>query len=272
MDFSKFKENVQRTTDNMKKSMSDASEKFQKSVKNSNAGNTAKDVLKKGQTAFENIKTKAEKTIEEQRTKNAMKKERMSDALSSTEDEKIVVSCLKSLWLIYLLMAVDRKITDEELEEFHSIGQAIDPRSFSECKETITDEIGKLMEKKTEDDDEYYDLIHDRVGLVLHTEDNSTECISGKTLIWDLLTVAYSDGDYSKDEKRLIRYIAKGIDIPNENVLEMEHTLRSLLAIKKEEEWLKNTDRKYNIVDERVKELNHRQDVIMQGVEALIVD
>ena len=52
----------------------------------------------------------------------------------------------------------------------------------------------------------------------------------------------------------------------------MEHTFSTLLAIEKEEEWLKSSDRPYKVIEERVKELQNRKNAIMQGVNALIMD
>ena len=54
--------------------------------------------------------------------------------------------------------------------------------------------------------------------------------------------------------------------------MEMEHTIRSLIAIENEEEWLKSTDRPYKVIEERINELADRKNTIMQGVNALIAD
>ena len=90
--------------------------------------------------------------------------------------------------------------------------------------------------------------------------------------MWDLLTVAYSEGEYSSNEKRLLRFIAKCLGVDYAILLEMEHTVRTLLAIEAEENWLKNTDRSYAVVEERVNELTERKNTIMLGIRTLMVD
>ena len=44
------------------------------------------------------------------------------------------------------------------------------------------------------------------------------------------------------------------------------------MAIEDEENWLRNSDRSYAVVEERMKEVEDRKNTIMQGVKALIAD
>ena len=123
------------------------------------------------------------------------------------------------------------------------------------------------------EDDDYYDQIHDFVGDLIKEENfYRTEGVQARGLIWNLLAIAYSEGEYSASEKRLIRYITKKCGVDYAILLEMEHTFNTLLAIEKEEEWLKSSDRPYKVIEERVKELQNRKYAIMQGVNALIMD
>ena len=114
-------------------------------------------------------------------------------------------------------------------------------------------------------------------GVLSKTQEAQTSApkesgIRGKILVWDLLTVAYSEGEYSSNEKRLLRFIAKCLGVDYAILLEMEHTVRTLLAIEAEENWLKNTDRSYAVVEERVNELTERKNTIMLGIRTLMVD
>ena len=124
-----------------------------------------------------------------------------------------------------------------------------------------------------EDEEDYYNQIHDYVGD-LFKEDAfyATDGVRGKILVWNLLAIAFSEGDYSANEKRLIRYIARRAGVDHTVLLEMEQTINTLNAIEKEEEWLKTTDKPYKVVGVRIDELANRKEMIMQGVNALIAD
>lgn len=273
IDFNKVKESVQKSAKNVKESMNEATEKLQNSVKSADVGESAKKFLQKSQSAIETIKTKSATAIAEQKEKNAQKKQQVTDALETNRSEETVISCRSALRIIYLLIVIDGVVSTGEKEKYHDIGKALDPEHFSDYESEVVAEGNQLLEEFSQEDEEtYYDTIHDQAGEILLREKTSTEGIQGKALIWNLLTVAYSDGEYSKDEKRLIRYIAKALDTPYEIVLEMEHTLRTLLAIEGEKDWMKQTSRTYNAVEDRMQELAHRESVMMQAIETLIAE
>ena len=52
----------------------------------------------------------------------------------------------------------------------------------------------------------------------------------------------------------------------------MEQTLRTITALKKDEEWLKSMNRPYSVIEEQVNELKERRETIMTGVHALMED
>ena len=155
---------------------------------------------------------------------------------------------------------------------------------FDACKKQLIDECNGVVQSESAqgidfvsiasvDSEEYYDQIHDYVGDLIKEENfYQTEGVRAKWLIWNLLAIAYSEGDYSTNERRLMRYIAKKSGVDNTVLLEMEHTFSTLIAIEKEEEWLKSSDRPYKVIEERVVELSNRKDTIMQGINALISD
>ena len=76
----------------------------------------------------------------------------------------------------------------------------------------------------------------------------------------------------NKNEKRFIRYFALKTGIDGSVRMEMEQTFSTLVAIEREEVWLKSSDRPYRVIEERVNELQDRKNAIMQGVNALIKD
>ena len=242
-----------------------------------------KDMATMGQNALGSLKTKGEELITAQKEKDDKTKNAVSDALTNQKGVEAVLSLRDALHIMYCLMAVDGTVSTEEEEKFDEIGRMFDPE-FATYKDSLIEEchtaakletpVGNAYEPQTpEDEEDYYNQIHDYVGDLIKEEAfYTTDGIRGKTLLWDLIAIAYSEGDYSANEKRLIRYFARKAGVDNTVMLEMEHTIRSLIAIENEEEWLKSTDRPYKVIEERINELADRKNTIMQGVNALIAD
>jgi uncharacterized tellurite resistance protein B-like protein len=180
------------------------------------------------------------------------------------------LSVKDALKLIYCLMAVDGSISPEEEETFREIGTNLDP-DFQQWKDELIADLS-MKEAVLSDGDEYFDFIHDYMAEILYKAEDTGEGIDAKTLIWDLLVMAFSEGDYSANERRLIRVAAKALNIDSAIPLEMEQTLRTITALNKEEEWLKSVNRSYSVVAEQIDELKERRETIMTGVHALMED
>ena len=270
--FKKIKQGMQKSADNIRKTVSDASEKLPESVKDINVADTFKDITHKSQSAFATMKSKGKDVVSQQKEKMNLKKETISEAMQQKDDQELMLSIRDSLRLICCMMIIDGKVSDEERTSLIEIGRELDP-NFPLYQEELMEEGIQLMNMPSEDEDDYYDIIHNHVSDIIHSASLPKENgIRGKVLLWNLLTVAYSDGDYSSKEKRLLRYIAKSACVDSALLLEMEHTVRTLMAIETEEIWLKNSDRSYAVVEERVNELTDRKNTIMVGLRELLAD
>lgn len=202
-------------------------------------------------------------------------------AMSDERGSQAVFSVRDSLRIIYCLMLIDGAVAVEEEAKYSEIGLACDP-DFNSYRKQLIDECYAVAQSESaqgvefvslesEDSDEYYGQIHNYVGSLIKEENfYRTEGVTAKELIWNLLAVAYSEDDYSKNEKRLIRFIAGKSGVDREMVLEMEHELRSLIEIEKEEELLKLTDWPDKAVEDSAAELMERKKAVMQGINALI--
>lgn len=91
-----------------------------------------------------------------------------------------------------------------------------------------------------------------------------------KPLVWDLLTIAYSDESYDETERKLLKYIVRKLQIDKAVFLEMESSILTILDIEKEIAWIKTTDRPYLTIEARVNELTKRQAAIFDSVKDLI--
>ena len=271
-DLKSIKKNIQKSADDLKKTVSDATENLPDSVKNINVGDSAKDAANKGKSALGSLVSKGGAALGDKLDRTKKTDEAVKTALekgTNAAGERIV-SVKDSLKLIYCLMAADGSISPEEEEKFQEIGNSLDP-DFEQWKDELTADLS-MKEAVLPDEDEYFDFIHDYAAEILYKAEDTGEGIGAKTLIWDLLVMAFSEGDYSANERRLVRFAAKALSIDPAIPLEMEQTLRTITALDKEEEWLKSMNRPYSVIEEQVNELKERRETIMTGVHALMED
>lgn len=279
----KLKDTVEKSADSIKKSVSDAAEKMPESAKNINISESMKDMAGKGQSMMDILKAKGDELVSSRKEKEDETKAAIKNALRDKKGGEAVFSVRDALRIMYCMILIDGNVSEEEEEKFCEIGLACD-QDFDACKKQLIDECNGVVQSESAqgidfvsiasvDSEEYYDQIHDYVGDLIKEENfYQTEGVRAKWLIWNLLAIAYSEGDYSTNERRLMRYIAKKSGVDNTVLLEMEHTFSTLIAIEKEEEWLKSSDRPYKVIEERVVELSNCKNAIIQGINALISD
>lgn len=94
--------------------------------------------------------------------------------------------------------------------------------------------------------------------------------ITPKLLVWDLLTIAYSDESYDERERKLLKYIVRKLGVDKAVFLEMESSMLTILDIEKEIAWIKTTDQPYLTIEARINELMKRKAVIFESVKDLI--
>jgi hypothetical protein len=99
-----------------------------------------------------------------------------------------------------------------------------------------------------------------------------TGVIDRKILLWNLVVIAYSDGEYSVDEGKIIRFVARTLGVDRAFIPEMESSIQALMAIENEEKFLKESDRRYGKIEAELNELTDRKNTIKQGIHALILD
>lgn len=227
------------------------------------------------QDAVENAKEKEnekQKRSEEMARAGELKEHFDGGNTASEIAEKIVIRSITSrnaLKIIYYLMAADGNIFHSEEEKFDSIGAELDP-DFANNKESIVKECKEQIDKVIDQDD-YFDVVQDGIEEALISSAKGTESfITPKILIWDLLTVAYSDESYDEAERKLIKYIVRKTNIDKAVFLEMESSILTLMELEKEIAWIKSTDRPYMTIEAMLNEIADRKNVIFESVKDLI--
>lgn len=204
--------------------------------------------------------------------RESLKKKEKSPSKSKDDSEVLkikAISTRSALKIIYYLMAVDGEIFHSEEEKFDSIGKELDP-GFAQNKDQIVKECQAQLDKVIEAED-FYDVLQDGVeDALLMSRQTADSFITPKLLVWDLLTVAYSDESYDESERKLIKYIVRKTNIDKAVFLEMESSLLTLMDIEKELTWIKTTNRPYLVIEAMVNELADRKNIIFGSVKDLI--
>ena len=179
------------------------------------------------------------------------------------------ISTKNAIKTIYFLMASDGEIQPDEMKDFDTMGTELDPK-FPTFKDQLIKECQKSIDKAIEPKD-YYDTIQDGIedALLLSKRTEDTY-ISPKLLIWDLLTIAYSNKEYTETERRVMKYIVRKLDIDKTVFLEMENSMLTIIDLQKELTWIKTTDRPYLTIEAMVNEISARQVAIFDSIKDLI--
>ena len=269
-DLSKVAKKVQKSAEDLAKTVTETAGKVSE-VKQEDVATAAKKAMQAGQSAFNTAVARSKEAAAKIEQQTLKRKEAESESDSVLFEGELSLTVRGALQVIYYLMASDAEVVHEEKEKFELIGQELDP-SFAEYREALMDQCSSVLQGIA-DKDELYDIIHEQIMDVIRTTSTGAGSgIRGKLLLWDLYAVAYSDTDYSEEERRLIRSVCRALHTDPVIAQEMEQTLRTMRAIENEEQWLKTTSRPYAAVEARINELADRKQTIMQGIYALIAD
>ena len=171
----------------------------------------------------------------------------------------------------YFLIAAD-DISSFEQECFDEIAAEILGDDFSALKDEVVSECEAVI-SSIEADDERYDVI--REGMDLALSDSVETIDSGvvpRLLLWDMLTLAHSDFDYSEEENRLISHVARVLRIDKSVSAEMKQLISTARSILDEKNALENSSRPYSEIRPLVDEVEKRQQIIVEAAKALIAD
>lgn len=191
----------------------------------------------------------------------------MSDIVKISKEDAIKI--------IYYLMAVDGKICQAEEAKFDAIANELDA-SFGNYKNKIISECQTQLEKVI-DPEEYYDVIQEGVcnaidnsGSPSSSFDFYSSKVSNRVVVWNLLTIAFSDGKYTNEERKLLKYVVRRMNVDKSIFLEMENTIKALFSIDNEIKWIKGTSKSYAAIEAIVNELEDRRGVINNSMKELI--
>lgn len=183
--------------------------------------------------------------------------------------------------IYYYMIAVDGEVKQAEMEKYIEIAkETLDFSSDEkdeedEFREALDDEFIKEYNERLEraiDEEEYFEVIKERIDELASDSVRKWHGIEASRLLWNLLSIAASDKEYSTIEQKLIRYIVRKLNIDKSIYLEMENAMKAIQDINREADLLKRSNKSYAAIESMIKMLSERQKVIFDSVKELIAD
>lgn len=183
----------------------------------------------------------------------------------------MIIEKVSALKAFYYLMSVDG-VTEFEEDRFEEIGKQLIGPDFDERKREIIEECQEQMNAASIGDEEY-DLIQEGLDKALEvTVGKVSEGIVPRLLVWDMLSLANCDDDYSENENRLISHVVRKLQIEKSVFLEMKQLISTALSVQKEQQVLEQSNRLYSDIRPLVEEIEKRNQIIIEAAKALIAD
>lgn len=177
------------------------------------------------------------------------------------------------LKIYYLYMLVDGACTENELTRFHEICDAMEVTD--DIKKEVIDYGNSII-----DDEE-----SNREGAVIRTinellSESGMNSYSAYSLnhdkktqakvIWTFINLGYSDNEYSKSEKTVVSYFAYTWEVENTIIKEMLDTAETILVLIRQKEWLKTTNKPYDVIHSGIANIDNKIGQLFGNIEIVI--
>ncbi len=220
-------------------------------------------------TATKEIKIPEIKLPEIKRPKDLFPGKKENDMPVSGNDEIPAVSVQGALRIFYYLMAADGIISSEEETKFEEIGNELDP-DFEKNAQVVLESCRAQVQKAI-DSGEFYDTLQDSVEEAFNLEpDDAIAVIPSRTLIWDLLTVAYTDHRYDLYEEKIVKYVVRKLHLDKTILMEMLQSIQAISELDREAEQIQVLHQPFLITKALTDEIACRKNVIFSSVKDLI--
>ena len=232
----------------------------------------AKDKIQEGAEKLKDVDL--QETAQGMKEKAKDLQEKAKEALSDNEEDETllkgqVLSSETAILAIHYLMCADGVIHADEEEKLLEVAQELDLQ-FEEHKAAIKERCEQSVDMSL-DREKLYQAIEGQVGALLDQDAPTKDAVvTPKILVWDMIAIAYSDGEYSDKEKALVQFVADKLEVDPTILLELESSMETLEALEEEEQWIKTTDRPYLEIEAHVNEIADRRNVIFNSIKDLV--
>lgn len=169
------------------------------------------------------------------------------------------------LKIYYLFMLADGKITKNELDEYEKICNAMDVNT-DEIMEIVNFCENAIHNTGNNNSEQVVKVISELNGLSRITYDKKIQT----EVIWTLINLGYADTNYSDPEKQIVSFLIDSWELDAAIVADMYDTAETLLFLEKQKEWLKTTDKSFDIISSSIKKIDITIEQMFKNIEILI--
>ena len=158
------------------------------------------------------------------------------------------------------------------MERYEALGKELLGSEFDAMKDAIIEACQEALEAASVDDIRY-DIIQEEMDKAL--SDNVDDFKNGvvpRLLVWNMLTLAHSDSDFTESENRLISHVVRVLQIDRSVYAEMKQLIMAGEAIQGQLDFLGNSERPYSEIRPLADEVENRRKTIIEAARALIQD
>lgn len=191
-----------------------------------------------------------------------------------------VMSVLKSsklsdtaqLKIIYLFMKADGECSREELQKFNEICQS--KKITDEEKRSVVGYC-ECLGLERDVDNSYY--VIKEIENILGKDYSSSpregiDKIAEAYLVWTLLNLAYADADFSEPERKVIDFVIDYFKMDEQLMEEFNDTIQTILRLTEQIDWIKTTNKQYDIVHKSITEYENNIKNLFHNIEVSILE
>lgn len=174
-------------------------------------------------------------------------------------------SAMKS---VYYLMVADGQIEDKEMKIFHELATNLEYEAekvdelVRSCK-TFVDSLA--------DEEEYFEVLQEKADECME-QSVIYDKIGSRLVLWNMMAIAFADGRYCENEKKMIQHFARKVEVEKDIILEMEQIIKTIGDLEEEIVWLEKSNRPYSEISPIMREIIQRKDYVIESATNLIAD
>lgn len=168
------------------------------------------------------------------------------------------------LKIYYLFMLADGRCSAEENDKFDSICRAM--KVDDKNKQEVIDYCNKVMMVFSDDNST---IITVEISKLLSSGNPFSKSEEAE-ILWNLINLAYSDGEYSEPEKIVVAFLVNCWAIDATTFSDFIDTAETMLALEKEKQWLKKAGRDFDKTVAKIHGIDDTISRLAQNVNLLI--
>ena len=177
-----------------------------------------------------------------------------------------------ALRLFYYELSADGRVNDDELAKFKEICTTF-------AKDVPESELSALVDDCQGRLDASQSSVNPLISVIACVDKllyepsvytDVEDVFIPRLVIWNMLAIAYGDGECAEAERDLVDHVAQVVEVDNPVVLELESFALTIADLEREEAWIKTTDRPYLSIESALQDIEARKSAVMDGVADLI--